>query len=121
MIIIPIYYAVLVGYTIIPIGIEFSPTLISNVDGNIFNHQILQRCGFGVTNNGGFQLIVFLAFLFVVLLVGLVLLFGIKGIEKVNKFFMLLLFLIILILAIYILTVPGRHKGLATLFLTNNL
>ncbi|WP_338991559.1 sodium-dependent transporter [Spiroplasma endosymbiont of Seladonia tumulorum] len=121
MIIIPIYYAVLVGYTIISIGIEFSPTLISNVDGNIFNHQILQRGGFGVTNNGGFQWIVFLAFLFVVLLVGLVLLFGIKGIEKVNKFFMPLLFLIILILAIYILTVPGSHQGLATLFLTNNL
>ncbi|WP_338956110.1 sodium-dependent transporter [Spiroplasma endosymbiont of Polydrusus cervinus] len=121
MIIIPIYYSVLVGYTIISIGIEFSPTLISNVDGNIFNHQILEQGGFGVTNNGGFQWIVFLAFLFVVLLVGIILLFGIKGIEKVNKFFMPLLFLIILILAIYILTVPGSHQGLATLFLPENL
>ncbi|UNF62583.1 SLC5/6 family protein [Spiroplasma poulsonii] len=121
MIIIPIYYAVLVGYTVISIGIEFSPALISNVNGNIFNSQILQHGGFGITNNGGFQWIVFLAFLFVVLLVGLVLLFGIKGIEKLNKFFMPLLFLIILILAIYILTVPGSSQGLATLFLVENL
>ncbi|KAF0850571.1 hypothetical protein [Spiroplasma poulsonii] len=121
MIIIPIYYAVLVGYTVISIGIEFSPALISNVNCNIFNSQILQHGGFGITNNGGFQWIVFLAFLFVVLLVGLVLLFGIKGIEKLNKFFMPLLFLIILILAIYILTVPGSSQGLATLFLVENL
>ncbi|WP_425378652.1 sodium-dependent transporter [Spiroplasma endosymbiont of Polydrusus pterygomalis] len=121
MIIIPIYYSVLVGYTIISIGIEFSPTLISNVDGNIFNNHILEQGGFGVINNGGFQWLVFLAFLFVVLLVGVILLFGIKGIEKVNKFFMPLLFLIILILAIYILTVSGSHQGLATLFLPENL
>ncbi len=94
MIIIPIYYAVLVGYTVISIRIEFSPTLISNVNSNIFNSQILQHGGFGVTNNGGFQWIVFLAFLFVLLLVGLVLLFGIKGIKKLNNFFMPLLFLI---------------------------
>lgn len=121
MIIIPIYYVVLVSYTVISIGIEFSPILISDVNGNIFNRQILQHGGFGVTNNEGFQWIVFLAFLFVVLLIGLVLLFGIKGIEKVNKFFMPLLFLIISILAIYVLTIPGSHEGLATLFLTNNL
>ena len=121
MIIIPIYYAVLVGYTVISIGIEFSPTLISDVSGNIFNSQILEYGGFGVTNNGGFQWIVFLAFLFVVLLVGMVLLFGIKGIEKLNKFFMPLLFLIIFILAIYILTIPGSRQGLATLFLVDNL
>ena len=121
VIIIPIYYSVLVGYTIVSIGIEFSPNLINDMDGNIFNKHILQSGGFGVSAHGGFQWIVFLAFLLVVILVGLILSFGVKGIEKLNKVFMPLLFIIIFILAIYILTVPGSKEGLATLFLKDNL
>lgn len=121
MFIIPLYYAVLVGYTLISLCMQFVPNLISENNQTVFENNILKSNGIGVTAHAGFQYLAYLAFFFVIALSAVILWFGSKGIEKINKIFMPLLFAIVFILAIYIITIKESHNGIATLFLSNNL
>lgn len=121
MFIIPLYYAVLVDYTLISLCMQFIPNLISANNQPVFESNILKSSGIGVTTQAGFQYLVYLAFFFVIALLAIILWFGSKGIEKINKIFMPLLVAIVLILAIYIMTIKESHNGIATLFLSNNL
>lgn len=117
--IIAIYYAVVIGWSLIAFIKSFIPSLFANAAGLpgfdagiIINNFANPGTAFSSINY--FSLIALFA---VWIFIGVILIFGIRrGIQKINLILLPLLFILLIGLTVYVCTLSGASSGLDYLF-----
>lgn len=115
------YYAVIISWVLISIGISFTDSL---GQPGYFSDSILGTTavadGKSFAGLGKIQPLVFVGFLVVLLLSAIIVSFGIdKGIERANKVMVPFLFLLVIGIFVYSLTLNNASEGLEAMFKPN--
>ncbi len=112
------YYAVIISWVLLSIGISFTSYL---GEPGFYDKDILGKTdattGKSFAGMGKIQPLVFIGFFFTICLSGFIVSFGVdKGIERVNKVVVPFLFLLILGIFFYSFSLKGAGKGLDFMF-----